>query len=135
DIRRRPDAETIPGLLIFRFDARLIFFNCNFFASEVKRNIAKAGEPVKTVLIDAEAMNDIDITGADCLVTLNTELNRKNIVMFLTHVRDPLRDKMQRMGVVDAIGSDHIYETTRDGVDAFVASREPLPAIADDITP
>ncbi len=135
DVRRRPDAETMPGLLIFRFDARLIFFNCNFFASEVKRNIAKAREPVKTVLIDAEAMNDIDITGADCLIKLNTELNRKNIVMFLTHVRDPLRDKMHRMGVVDAIGSGHIYETTRDGVDAFVASRNTLPVIGDDMTP
>ncbi len=90
---------------------------------------------MKTVLIDAEAMNDIDITGADCLITLNTELNRKNIVMFLTHVRDPLRDKMQRMGVVDAIGAGHIYETTRDGVDAFVASRNTLPAIGDDMTP
>jgi high affinity sulfate transporter 1 len=122
DIRRRTDAETIPGLLIFRFDARLIFFNCYFFASEVKRCIAEAQEPVKTVLIDAEAMNDIDITGADRLIKLNTELNSRNIVMFLSHVRDPLRDKMRRMGVEDAIGSDHIYETTRDGVDAFVAS-------------
>jgi high affinity sulfate transporter 1 len=135
DVRRRPDAKTMPGLLIFRFDARLIFFNCNFFASEVKRNIAKAREPVKTVLIDAEAMNDIDITGADCLITLNTELNRKDIVMCLTHVRDPLRDKMQRMGVVDAIGAGYIYETTRDGVDAFVASRKTLHATGDDITP
>jgi MFS superfamily sulfate permease-like transporter len=135
DIRRRPDAETMPGLLIFRFDARLIFFNCNFFASEVKRYIAKARKPVKTVLIDAEAMNDIDITGAYCLITLNTELNRKDIVMFLTHVRDPLRDKMYRMGVVDAIGSGHIYETTRDGVDAFVASRETLPARGDNRSP
>jgi len=82
---------------------------------------------VKTVLIDAEAMNNIDITGADRLIKLNTELNSKNIVMFLSHVRDTLRDKMRRMGVVDAIGSDHIYETTRDGVDVFVASRETLP--------
>ena len=123
DIRRRPDAETIPGLLIFRFDARLIFFNCNFFASEVKRCIAEASEPVKTVLIDAEAMNDIDITGAECLIRLNTELNRRGIIISLSHVRDPLRDKMERMGVVDAIGADHIYETTRDGVDAFIRSR------------
>jgi len=127
DIQRRTDAKTIPGLLIFRFDARLIFFNCNFFASEVKRCIAEAQEPVKTILIDAEAMNDIDITGADRLIKLNTELNSKNIVMFLSHVRDPLRDKMRRMGVEDAIGADHIYETTRDGVDAFVASRKTLP--------
>ncbi|KAB3544661.1 MAG: SulP family inorganic anion transporter [ANME-2 cluster archaeon] len=135
DIRRRPDAETMPGLLIFRFDARLIFFNCNFFASEVKRCIAKAREPVKTVLIDAEAMNDIDITGADRLIKLNTELNRRNIVIFLTHVRDPLRDKMHRMGVVDAIGSGHIYETTRDGVDAFVTSRDMLPATENNRSP
>ncbi len=68
-----------------------------------------------------------DITGADRLIKLNTELNSKNIVMLLSHVRDPLRDKMRRMGVEDAIGADHIYETTRDGVDAFVASRNTLP--------
>ncbi|KAF5428296.1 MAG: sulfate permease, SulP family [Candidatus Methanomarinus sp.] len=123
DIQRRPDAETIPGLIIFRFDARLIFFNCKFFESEVKHYIAKAREPVKTILIDAEAMNDIDITGANCLIKLIIELNNKNIVMYLTHVRDPLRDKMHRMGVEYVIGSDHIYETTRDGVDAFIASR------------
>ena len=123
DIQRRPDAETIPGLIIFRFDARLIFFNCKFFESEVKHYIAKAREPVKTILIDAEAMNDIDITGANCLIKLIIELNNKNIVMYLTHVRDPLRDKMRRMGVEYVIGSDHIYETTRDGVDAFIASR------------
>jgi len=133
DIRRRPDAKTIPGMLIFRFDARLIFFNCNFFASEVTRCIAETTEPVKTVLIDAEAMNDLDITGADRLIKLNTELSSRNIVMFLTHVRDPLRDKMYRMGVVDAIGSGHIYETTRDGVDAFVASRRAPPATGDDV--
>ena len=110
-------------------------YNCNFFASEVKRNIAKSREPVKTVLIAAETMNDIDITGADCLIKLNAELNRKNIVMVLTHVRDPLRDEMQRMGVIDAIGASHIYETTQDGVDAFVTSRKTLPAIGDDMTP
>jgi len=125
----------MPRLLIFRFDARLIFFNCNFFASEVKRGIAKAREPVNTVLIDAEAMNDIDITGADRLIKLNTELNRRNIVIFLTHVRDPLRDKTHRMGVVDAIGAGHIYETTRDGVDAFVASMKTLPVIGDNQSP
>ncbi|KAF5431407.1 hypothetical protein C5S36_10605, partial [Candidatus Methanophagaceae archaeon] len=65
--------------------------------------------------------------GADRLIKLNTELNSENIVMSLSQVRDPLRDKMRRMRVVDAIGSDHIYETTRDGVDAFVASRKTLP--------
>lgn len=89
----------------------------------MKHYIAKAREPVKTILIDAEAMNDIDITGANCLIKLIIELNNKNIVMYLTHVRDPLRDKMHRMGVEYVIGSDHIYETTRDGVDAFIASR------------
>ncbi len=87
---------------------------------------------MKTVLIDAEAMNDIDITGADRLIKLNTELSSRDIFMFLTHVRDPLRDKMRRMGVVDAIGAGHIYETTRDGVDAFVASRRAPPATGDD---
>jgi len=135
DIQQRPDAETIPGLLIFRIDASLIFFNCKFFARQVKRYIAEAREPVKTVLIDAEAINIIDITGADRLVKLNTELNSRNISMCISHVKDHVRDKLRQMGVEDAIGSDHIYGTTRDGVDAFVASRETQPTTGNNKSP
>ena len=90
---------------------------------------------MKTVLIDAEAINIIDITGADRLVKLNTELNSRNISMCIAHVKDPVRDKLRRMGVEDAIGSDHIYETTRDGVDAFVASWETQPTTGNNKSP
>ena len=101
----------------------LSFFNCNFFASEVKRCIAEAMEPVETVLIDAEAMNDIDITGADRLIKLNTELNRKNIVMYITHVRDPLRDKMRRMGG-PSMRLDQITSTRPQGTASMLLSHQ-----------
>ncbi len=59
-LRRSPDAETIPGLVIFRLDAPLFFANANHFREGVIRAVEAAPEPVTELLVDAEAMYDID---------------------------------------------------------------------------
>ena len=55
-LRRSPDAETIPGLVIFRLDAPLFFVNANHFREGVIRAVGAAPEPVTELLVDAEAM-------------------------------------------------------------------------------
>ena len=55
-LRRSPDAETIPGLVIFRLDAPLFFANANRFREGVIRAVEAAPEPVTELLVDAEAM-------------------------------------------------------------------------------
>lgn len=81
DIRDYPAASTIPGLLIYRFDANLLFFNCDRFRDRVRRHIRDAATPVEWVLIDATPIDMIDYTSLHKLRELHLELAAKRIVL------------------------------------------------------
>jgi len=120
DIARHPEALTIPGLLIFRFNSSLFFPNANNFRSNLLEAIQNASFPVRQVLIDAETLNFIDVTAIDMLAKLNHYFQQKDIVLSLARVRDPVRDLMQKMGLEREIGSQYFYERISDGLQIFL---------------
>ena len=119
NILRRPEARTIPGLLIFRLDGDLFFANATHCAEQVKRAVSEATKPVQEVLMDWETVNFVDTTAADMLVRLRAELAGEGITLRLARVRDSVREMLGPMGVEEAIGADHIYDSITRGVQAF----------------
>jgi high affinity sulfate transporter 1 len=119
NILRRPEAKTIPGLLIFRLDGNLFFANATYCAEQVKHAIREATNPVQEVLMDYETINFVDTTAADMLVKLQAELAGEHISLCLARVRDSVREMLRRMGVEAAIGSDHMYDSVTQGEQAF----------------
>ena len=119
DVKRHPEAKTLPGLLLFRFDSILFFANANHFADTLKGAVSTAEVPVKAVLVDAETVSAIDTTACDALIKLQSELAAQGIALAFARVRDPVRDVMQRAGVVAAIGAERYYDRITDGVRAF----------------
>ena len=119
NIRRRPEAKTIPGLLIFRLDGDLFFANATYCVEQVKHAIREATKPVQEVLMDYETINFVDTTAADTIVKLQAELAGVGITLCLARVRDSVREMLRRMGVEAAIGADHIYDSVTQGVQAF----------------
>ncbi len=119
DIARHPEARTFPGLLIFRMDAQLVFPNSRYFVAMVKRAMEQSPSPVRVVLIDAETINDVDITGANALKKLKAELHSRGAALWLAQVKDPVFDKLQRMDVIDFIGVHHCYDSVKKAVEAF----------------
>lgn len=67
DIAAHPEAERVPGLVIMRFNAPIIFPNAGYFATLVRRQIARSEEPIREVLIPALQINQMDSTGAEQL--------------------------------------------------------------------
>ena len=120
DITVRSEAETLPGLLIFRFDAPVIFPNAGYFADKVRRLIAEAASPVREVLVPAQQINQLDSTGADQLTKLQTELGAKGILLSFAEVKSALLEVMRRTGLEERIGADNFYESIHDGVQAFL---------------
>ena len=53
DVSRHPEAETFPGLILFRFDQEIFFANARLFRTAIERAIAAAPTPVEEVLVDA----------------------------------------------------------------------------------
>ena len=60
-------ALTEPGLIVYRFDAPLVFANAAFFTERLEELIANAGAGLKCVILDAEAISDFDSTAAEAL--------------------------------------------------------------------
>jgi high affinity sulfate transporter 1 len=119
DLQNHPDYEGIPGLLIFRFDAALVFPNAELFATRLRRFVADAEPPVKTVIIDCEVMSDMDTTASDQLIELLSTLERQGVAVLLARVHEPVRLFMSKDGLIDKIGGDNIFPRVKDAVQAF----------------
>jgi len=119
DIESQEGAETLPGLVIYRFDAALVFFNADFFKARVRTVIAAAEAP-RWFLLDAEAISLIDTTGAAILEEVRVKLAAHGIAMAISRARPPARNILRRTGFEDRIGADRFYPTVRSGVEAIL---------------
>ena len=131
DVELYPEAETIPGLLIYRFDSALIFSNADFFEKDVRRHVseqnAATGVLVQKVLVNAETMNDIDTTGTDQLINLYESLEKDGIGLVFAKVKDPVREMMRLSGAEEVIGADNFYSSVSTGVRAFIEESKDKP--------
>jgi high affinity sulfate transporter 1 len=127
DIAVDARAQTIPGLLIFRFDAPIIFPNASYFADEIRRLISEAPTRIEEVLIPAQQINQLDSTGVDRLEKLNTELAAKGIVLAFAEVKHGVRERMRQTGLEEKIGVDQIYSAIEEGVLTFQQQKTEKP--------
>lgn len=124
DIEGYANSETVPGLIAYRFDAPLFFANVDYFLSQVRELVASAETPLAWLLIDAEGTVDIDVTALAALDTLQRELALQGIVLAIARANHPLQKMLKRAGLVEGIGSQHLYPTVRTGVQTFLERGE-----------
>lgn len=119
-LKEHPDYHPIdPGLIVFRFDAPLIFSNADEFSDEIMRLVEEADPQPQAVIVDGEDMFDIDTTAAAKLIELRTGLAAKGIALSLARVHVPTLEAMRREGVLEAVGEDSVFPTVHDAVQAF----------------
>ena len=94
-----PDAEQLPGLVIFRFDAPLFFANARTFRDQIRRLAAAEPRP-RWILIAAEPITDVDTTAADMLAELDEELNAEGTSLVFAELKDPVRAKLERYELI-----------------------------------
>jgi SulP family sulfate permease len=126
DIEAYAHSETEPGLIVYRFDAPLFFANADYFLSQVQELINEAHPSIDWLLIDAEAIVDIDVTAVEALMKLQSELERKGVIMAIARASQPLQEILKRAGLTERIGSEHFFPTVRTGVRAFIEQQEEL---------
>jgi MFS superfamily sulfate permease-like transporter len=122
-----PEGERVPGLVIYRFDGPMLFFNADYFAERVRHAIAAEQTKPHWFLLDAESSLVLDTTGADTLEALRAELERGGIVLAIARAKGLFRTVLERSGLADKIGKDRLFPTVRAGVAAFSVSAASLP--------
>ena len=129
DVRSYPDAELLPGLVIFRFDAPLFFANARTFRDQVSR-LASADPAPAWVVVAAEPITDVDTTAADMLQSLDEAINAKGVSLVFAEMKDPVRSKIERYELTKTIDPAHFFPTLHAAVTAYcqeTGARPPEP--------
>jgi SulP family sulfate permease len=113
------EVESTAGLLIFRFDAPIIFVNARNFADEVRKLIKASETTIHEVLIAAVQINHIDSSGADQLSKLQSELDSKGIALSIAEPKSALMKNIINTGLQEKIGANNIFSSIEEGVKAY----------------
>jgi high affinity sulfate transporter 1 len=117
-----PQAQPIPGLLIYRLDAPLFAANAARFRASLLEMIATETTPPRVVLVDLEMSNDLDIKSIDTLARLHAELGERQAALWLARPHARVRDMLARSGLATTLGEAGIYRSVREGVQAFMTA-------------
>ncbi len=117
DLSRYPEGVRIPGIVIVRFDAPLFFANGALFDDYVRSRVKAAGPGIKTVILAAEPITDIDTTAMDELVELDDYLAKNGIRLILAEMKDPVIDVLRRYGLTERFTPDRFASTVGAAVD------------------
>jgi high affinity sulfate transporter 1 len=130
-LERYPDAALEDGVVVYRWEAPLFFANAGIFRQEV-RGLVRRERP-RWIVLQCEAVTDIDVTAADMLERLDVELNDKGINMAFVELRDRLKDRVLRYGLYETLDRDHFYESIERALDEIRAEGTggPAPSGAD----
>jgi high affinity sulfate transporter 1 len=125
DLNEHPDNQTYPGLSILRFDGGLIFVNADALGDRLRDIRVHADPPLNSIILSMEGVNFIDTEGADTLMKIALAGKDQNIDLHLARVKPQVLEVLQRDGVVDLIGAEHIHDDIAAAVELHM-SRHPI---------
>jgi MFS superfamily sulfate permease-like transporter len=110
--------------VLFRYDAPLCFASAEDFRRRALEAVDGAVPPAEWLVLNAEAIVEIDSTAAEMLVDLLRELASRGVRLALTRVKRELHAQLEAAGVLELVGPEHVYPTIPTAVAAFRARGE-----------
>jgi SulP family sulfate permease len=134
DVDDYPDAQTLPGLIVYRYDAPLFFANVGDLRRRAlmvvdQENAAFPDDPVRWFVLNVEANVEVDITAADGLRELHRDLAEHEVLLGLARVKHDLLVPLARAGLTELIGEDMLFPTLPVAEEAYLvwAAAPPVP--------
>jgi high affinity sulfate transporter 1 len=121
--RVAPDARTLPGLVVYRFNASMYYANANFLLEELTSLISSTEpEQVRSLCIDAAGVADVDYSAAETLRQLHDVATARQVRVTFAEVVPTVRAEMERLGLLELFGEDALYETVALAIAAHQAA-------------
>jgi len=117
-----PEGRQVDGIVVFRWEAPLFFANAGQFRDQV-RALVRDRSPAYVVL-QCEAVTDIDVTAAEVLKDLDEELNAKGVHLAFVELRDRLADLIVRYDLDATLQAEHFYASVEEAVAALASERD-----------
>lgn len=116
-VRDQPEARQIQDVVVYRWEAPLFFANAGIFRQEIRR-LVRERQP-RWVVLQCEAITDIDVTAAEMLEHLDEELNAAGVHMAFAEMRARLQELTLRYGLFETLDRDHFYPTLHSAIAAI----------------
>jgi len=120
--RIEKDAEGVSGLLVYRLYAPMIFANARYVINRLRELVDSAPTPLRWIIIDAQAITDMDITAAQRFAELHRELSAEGIEIKMADAPRPFREELARVGLTDQLGQKQFYVSVKKAVEAYQAA-------------
>jgi SulP family sulfate permease len=117
DRERHPDNELIPGVLIFRPESGLIYFNVDHVRDCIAERARAEATPPKLVVIDLSAAPQVDLQSAHALAGLADELKAAGIRVQCVEARSSVRERLRSEGLDERLGGIDRFTSVADVVD------------------
>jgi high affinity sulfate transporter 1 len=112
-------APDTSGLIVYRFGAPLYFANASLFEEEVEKLVTQSATPVKWLVLDVEAMVDIDTSGAEVLHQVLSGIADRGVTVALSRTNEPTAALLAQYHLLDLIGKNRLYPTNRHAIAAY----------------
>jgi high affinity sulfate transporter 1 len=119
DRERHPDNELIAGVLIFRPESGLVYFNVDYVSETILNRVYAEPAPPKLVVLDLSAAARVDMQSAHTLASMADELTAKGIQFHAVEPRSSVRDRLRKEGVDSKLGGINRFTTVADVIDSF----------------
>jgi len=120
DVGDASATETVPGLIAYRFYAPLVFANADHFMQRIRGLVAACRSRVRCVLVDVQAVTEIDVTAAEMLVRLGAELDAEGITLKFARANRPLREQLTRLGLGEHLDETTVFPSVHAAIEAFM---------------
>lgn len=118
DVRHHPDARTVPGLVVYRFDDAILFFNADYFKMRLLDAVQGEDKP-QAVLFDAEAVTSIDVSGIAALREVRDTLAAQGIHFAIARARGTFLRMLVRSGMAREMEDKLLFGSVRAGIRAY----------------
>jgi MFS superfamily sulfate permease-like transporter len=124
-----PQAETVPGLLLYRFNANLVFFNVDYFCERVRMAVRHAAPPVVWVIVDLAPVNVVDATAVQRFDELREELAAQGVTLGIARAKHQLGRAFDPRWVEQRLSAaPPAFPTLKSAVRAFLAAQAAVSA-------
>ncbi len=132
DIHDYSQARTIPGLVIYRYDAPLLFANAADFRHRALAAADQEPNHVRWFVLNVEANVEVDFTALEAVDAVREELGQRGIVFALVRVKQDLRTKLDSFGLTPKIGTERMFPTLPVVTEAYKQWQHQHPAGRDE---
>jgi high affinity sulfate transporter 1 len=130
DLERNADNEPVPGALLFRAEASLLYFNCESVREAVLAKVRAAATPVRVAVCDLSTSPHVDMAGAEMLIGLHGDLAQQGIQFQVVEARAKVRDMLRVEGFEERAGAVSRFASLSEVVAAFLGGQATGPNVS-----